>query len=136
MGPSCIIAGMTYPARAHDPANAAQCCNPAIDPTDWVPIFAQKAAFLISGSGISGPNDGAVGDINGDGIADVALTAYAGSNLQAQVWVYMSEPDGGFSGPFVEQSEQPGEVWPGGVAIADINGDHRPAHHRLDEQLH
>jgi hypothetical protein len=65
------------------------------------------------------PNGLAVGDFNGDGLADLVLANYAGSGANGTVSILLSNGDGTF------QAAQnfPVGVQPWSVAVADFNGD-------------
>jgi len=58
----------------------------------------------------------AVGDLNGDGRADIAATASAGG-----VYVFYGQSDGSLSAPTIVD----GGINPWGITIGDVNGDGR-----------
>src|SRR5207245_256421 len=74
--------------------------------------FTSGAKLLV---GIRPPRSLAVGDFNGDGVADLAVTALGSLN----VWVLLSNGDGTFE---PERSFDVG-CGPTAIAVGDLNGD-------------
>jgi hypothetical protein len=74
----------------------------------------------VPGNGFgNGPSYGTVGDFNGDGILDLALTLQTADN----VVILFGNGDGTFAAPIVTNDGIPGTL---GIATADFNGDGIP----------
>lgn len=74
--------------------------------------FQPHLDYNAGGKGASG---GVVGDFNGDGILDLAVS----NSLSNQVAILLGNGDGGFQKP-IRNSAGPS---PGDIAVADVNGD-------------
>lgn len=73
------------------------------------------------------PTAVASGDLNGDGLADLAITVTEGTTAPGSVFVLMNrgvDASGDWRG-FAGAAQFPAGVQPSGVAIGDINGDGR-----------
>jgi FG-GAP-like repeat len=81
--------------------------------------FAQEAGSPIAIGPNSGPSGAAVGDYNGDGLADLAVSSFPGSNVS----VLLRQPGGGFA--HEAGSPIPLGTRIGAVAAGDFNGDGR-----------
>ena len=66
----------------------------------------------------AGPNGVAVGDFNGDGRADLAVTDSRGN-----VWILIGNGDGTFRTPVAIPLPDSGGTGAFGIAVADLNGD-------------
>jgi len=66
----------------------------------------------------------AVGDLNGDGLLDVAVANYGLPYSPGSVSVFLQDP--GHPGSFLAPSLYPGYSGPSSIAIGDLNGDGLP----------
>ena len=80
--------------------------------------FAQEAGSPVSVGTGSGPSGAAVGDYNGDGLADLAVSNFVGGN----VWVLLRQAGGGFA---LEGTPLPAGQFISTVAAGDFNNDGR-----------
>jgi hypothetical protein len=78
--------------------------------------FAQEGSAVPVGAG--GPSGAAVGDYNGDGLADLAVSSFPG----AAVSVLLRQPGGGFA---LEGTPIPAGGRAGAIAASDFNSDGR-----------
>jgi len=128
-GSGCTIDGQSYPALSVNALDPAQCCNPALSATDWMPLFVETMTTPVASDTLEGPNDQLVADLNGDGIADILVTTYTGVGMgvfgATQVWVYLSQ-DGGYAAPATYFSPLAGESGPGWITLGDLNRDGIP----------
>jgi hypothetical protein len=86
--------------------------------------LASPGSFVAATNYATGDNSWsvAVGDLNGDGKADLAVAnAGTGSNMAGSVSVFFQNP--GRPGTFFPAVNRPGTSGPLGVAIADLNED-------------
>ena len=89
---------------AHDPAH----------PGGFLPA-------VTSDAGDYGSTCVAVGDLNGDGLLDIAVANYGLLDTPGSVSVFLQDP--AHPGAFLAPTLYPGIVGPGSVAIGDLNGD-------------
>jgi RHS repeat-associated protein len=75
----------------------------------------QAPIHLITGTGLDYPYNVVVGDFNGDGKLDIAITDYFAPN----VTILLGNGDGTFRPPF----DFPAGAYPTGLVVADFNGD-------------
>jgi hypothetical protein len=105
--------------------NSAQCCNVRASPNAWLPLFSKQTSFPVNGNGINGVNDAFISGSDQTGKAYVALTAYqtdGQSDSTSEGWVYGASAEG-IVGPQQYVESMPGEIWPGGVVVTDMNHD-------------
>ena len=79
--------------------------------------FAQEAGSPFPFPANSGPSDAAVGDFNGDGLADLAVSNFVAGN----VWVLLRQPGGGFAAAAGSPISLSANVH--AIAPVDFNGD-------------
>jgi hypothetical protein len=91
--------------------------------TDNSGTFQAPTSVSLNGE----PNFAAIGDLNGDGKLDMAVTERDGLTYDGQVEVFLGNGNGGFSAPVAYQASLFGGVaadsYPANIAIADVNGD-------------
>ena len=108
----CKINGGLVAAGAPNSSNPDQCCVPATNSTGWTAGFAVESQTVATGTS---PQGLAVGDLNGDGKADLV----AANLLSVSVSVSYGNGDGTFQSPVTFGTGN----GPNSVALADFNGD-------------
>lgn len=66
----------------------------------------------------------AIGDVDGDGLADIVVTSYDASGNNGKVSVFIQNPAS--HGTFLTRVDYPAGAGPASVKIADLNGDGKP----------
>jgi hypothetical protein len=125
-GLGCTIDGQFFATRSANPANAAQCCNPTISPSSWLPLFTKAYSFPTpAGDGGAVSSSAAIADLNQDGRADVVVTTQLPNPPGGLISVYLSNV-AGFIGPTSYANIFVGSGFGGQIGPGDFNRDGLP----------